>query len=91
MKVVLVGRNYHTTFHFEVLASLKHITLHLIFCNLHVTCVDTLAERYLLKTSVKAGSAAEIACTKKHEHVFKALAFEILGTWAEETMRFFDK
>jgi hypothetical protein len=62
-----------------------------------VTCVDTLANSYLSQTSVEAGAAAEIACRKKHEKykilksanfIFKALAFETLGPWCEETRTF---
>lgn len=64
------------------------------------TCVDTLAETYLPKTSKKAGSAAEIACKRKHDkysqikasnYIFLGLAFETMGPWANETKSFIDK
>jgi hypothetical protein len=65
-----------------------------------VTCVDTLATSYLPQTTIEAGSAAEIACKKKHEKYkkliissgfnFKALAFETLGRWCDEAESFID-
>jgi hypothetical protein len=53
-----------------------------------VTVVDTLADRYVLKSSEVSGFAAEMACKRKHSkysstissnYVFKGLAFETLG------------
>jgi hypothetical protein len=53
-----------------------------------VTCVDTLADYYIRKTSIIAGSAAEEASKRKHvkyqnlksaNYIFKALAFETFG------------
>jgi hypothetical protein len=58
-----------------------------------VTCVDTLADSYIRKTSKIAGSAAEGASKRKHDkyknlksanYIFKALAFETLGPWSLE-------
>jgi hypothetical protein len=58
-----------------------------------VTVVDTLADSYVLKSSEVSGSAAEMACKRKHSkyssiissnHVFKGLAFETLGPWCKE-------
>lgn len=63
-----------------------------------VTYVETLAESYLFKTSLTAG--AEIACKKNKtkytkiklsHYVLKALAFETLGPWAEETSNFINR
>ena len=62
-----------------------------------VTCVDTLAASYLQATSKEAGSAADLACNRKHTHYSKikasgfllaGLAFETLGPWCKETKSF---
>jgi hypothetical protein len=62
-----------------------------------VTIVDTLAESYVLKSSEVSGSAAEMACKRKHSkyssiissnYVFKGLAFETLGPWCKEAIDF---
>jgi hypothetical protein len=59
-----------------------------------VTVVDTLADGYVLKSSEVSGSAAEMACKRKHSkyssiissnYVFKGLAFETLGPWCKES------
>jgi hypothetical protein len=64
-----------------------------------VTCVGTLANSYIRKTSIIAGSAAEEASKQKHEkyqnlksanYIFKALAFETLGPWSLECKTFID-
>lgn len=63
------------------------------------TCVDTLAPSYLNASIKKAGSAAELACKRKHTHytkikasnfIFVGLAFETLGPWCNETKSFID-
>jgi hypothetical protein len=62
-----------------------------------VTVVDTLADSYVLKSSEASGSAAEMACKRKHSkyssiissnYVFKGLAFETLGPWCKEAIDF---
>jgi hypothetical protein len=62
-----------------------------------VTVVDTLAGSYVLKSSEVSGSAAEMACKRKHSkyssiissnYVFKGLAFETLGLWCKEAIDF---
>jgi hypothetical protein len=62
-----------------------------------VTVVDTLADSYVLKSSEVSGSAAEMACKRKHSkyssiissnYVFKGLAFETLGPWCKEAIDF---
>jgi hypothetical protein len=64
-----------------------------------VTCVDTLADSYIRKASIIAGSAAEEASKRKHDkyknlksanYIFKALAFETLGPWSLECKTFID-
>jgi hypothetical protein len=59
-----------------------------------VTCVDTLADSYIRKTSIIAGSAAEEASKRKHDkyqnYIFKALVFETLGPWSLECKTFID-
>jgi hypothetical protein len=64
-----------------------------------VTCVDTLADSYIRKTSITAGSAAEEASKRKNckyqnlksaNYIFKALAFETLGPWSLECKTFID-
>jgi hypothetical protein len=66
---------------------------------MYVTCVNTLANSYIRKTSIIAGSAAEEASKGKHEkyqnlkstnYIFKALAFETLGPWSLECKTFID-
>ena len=62
-----------------------------------ITVSDTLASSYLSATSVTAGSAAELACTrKKHKYserstnyLFIPLAFESLGSVGSKTLIFF--
>jgi hypothetical protein len=62
-----------------------------------VTVVDTLADSYVLKTSEVSGFAAEMACKRKHSkyssiilsnYIFSGLAFETLGSWCKEALRF---
>jgi hypothetical protein len=62
-----------------------------------VTVVDTLADSYVLKSSEVSGSAAEMACKRKHSkyssiissnYVFKSLSFETLGPWCKEAIDF---
>jgi hypothetical protein len=61
-----------------------------------VTVSDTLASSYLSATSVTAGSAAELACTRKehkyselsNNYLFIPLAFESLGSVASKTLIF---
>jgi hypothetical protein len=62
-----------------------------------VTVVNTLADSYVLKSSELSGSAAEMACKRKHSkyssiissnYVFKSLAFETLGPWCKEAIDF---
>jgi hypothetical protein len=62
-----------------------------------VTVVDTLADSYVLKSSEVSGSAAEMACKRKHSkyssiissnYLFKGLAFETLGPWCKEAIDF---
>ena len=64
-----------------------------------VTCVDTLAPSYLNLSFTAAGSAAELACKRKHEHytkikesnfLFVGLAFETLGPFCKESKSFVD-
>lgn len=59
--------------------------------------VDTLAEIYLSQTSVTVVAAIELACKRKHKKctkiksspcIFKALAFENLLPWTEESLNF---
>lgn len=58
--------------------------------------IDTLAEIYLSQTSVTVGAAIELACKRKHDKctkiksscIFKALAFENLLPWTEESLNF---
>lgn len=63
------------------------------------TCVDTLAPTYLNGSLKAVGSAAELACSRKHEHytnikasnfLFVGLAFETMGPWCKESKRFID-
>lgn len=62
-----------------------------------VTCVDTLCQSHVTKTSATAGAAAEEACRKKHakyeslkaNYIFIGLAFETLGPWCQEAKDFF--
>jgi hypothetical protein len=60
---------------------------------------DTLADSYIRKTSIIAGSAAEEASKRKHDkyqnlksanYIFKALAFKTLGPWSLEYKTFID-
>lgn len=62
------------------------------------TCVNTFADSYIKRTSVKAGSAADSAVTKKHNlykqiksqnYKFVALAVETMGSWSNEAKEFF--
>ena len=61
-----------------------------------VTVSDTLASSYLSATSVTAGSAAKLACTKKEHkyselstnYLFIPLAFESLGSVSSKTLIF---
>jgi hypothetical protein len=67
-----------------------------------VTCVDTLTDSYIRKTSIIAGSeaaAAEEASKQKHDkyqnlksanYIFKALVFITLGPWSLECNTFID-
>lgn len=58
-----------------------------------------MAASYLHATSKVVGSAAELACNRKHRHYTKlkvsgfllaGLAFETLGPWCKETKSFVD-
>jgi hypothetical protein len=62
-----------------------------------VTCVDTLTDSYIRKTSIIAGSAAEEASKRKHDkyqnlksanYIFKALVFITLGPWSYRLLKF---
>ena len=63
---------------------------------LNVTVSDTFASSYLSATSVTAGSAAELACTRKEHkyselltnYLFIPLAFESLGSVSSKTLIF---
>jgi len=64
------------------------------------TCIDTVADSYLHKSSQKSGSAAEFAHNKKHglytyiksqNYNFVAFAVETFGPWSAETLKFVDK
>ena len=57
------------------------------------TCIDTLADSYLYKSTQKSGSAAEFAQNKKHSnysyiksqnYAFTAFAVESFGPWSSE-------
>lgn len=62
-----------------------------------VTCVETIAESYMNKIKLMAGSAAEVACTRNHKlytkivnsnFIFLGLAFETLGPCCVVTKKF---
>jgi hypothetical protein len=61
-----------------------------------VTVIDTLAASYLPSTSTTAGSAAEIAASRKEvkyaelsaTHIFVPIAFETLGPIGAKTLGF---
>lgn len=64
------------------------------------TCSDTLAPSYLKQSSLKCGSAAELASRNKHRKYKKLLdqnyliipfAVETLGVWCSEAISFIDK
>lgn len=60
------------------------------------TCLDTLANSYVNKTSIRAGAAAELGSKIKHktytelkaDYIFVPIAFETLGPWAKEAKDF---
>lgn len=61
------------------------------------TCLDTLANSYISKTSKRAGAAAELGSQLKHKkyselkssnYIFVPVAFETLGPWAKEAKDF---